>query len=382
MFRMECKKTLLSWTFWIYVVVLLLDGYTQLGTGFQKIEAPQPGLERYGIKYVDDPELIMKEATASLIVEFEANAYITYPPPLLIYKNVKLSEAKQAEIQAIVAQLADGQPNYERFKELMKRADKLIGGGSKYAVSNLTDFGETDMTYEDALAEFNAIVDKDRITGALARYFCDYFGFVLAVFPVFVAVAIGLKDRRARMRELVYSRRVSSLTVVFVRYAALVAMMFLPVLLVAGYFTVQTAGDYTGESIDRFAFFKYSLGWLLPTLMGSTAVGVFLTVLTETPIAVAVQGLWWFIDINRGVKHIYGGYGGDLAVRHNTIGNTEVFLQHLDTLMINRIGYTMLSFVLVGAAAGVYELKRRGKLHGPNFRLAKIFVHRQIQSEA
>lgn len=382
MFRKECKKTLKTWTFWIYVAVLLLFGYTQLGTELAKIEPPQPGRESYGMKYVDDPGLIMNGAAACLAGEFAANAYIAYPPPFRFYKNVKLGDAKQAEMKAIVSQLTDSQPTYERFKELMKQADKLIGGGSKYAASDLIQFGQTSKTYEDALAEFNVILEKDRITGALARLFCDYLGIVLAFFPVFVAVALGMQDRRARMRELVYSRRASSLAVVFVRYAAMVAVMFLPVLALAGYATVLTAGDYAGYAIDRLAFIKYSLGWLLPTLMAAAAVGVLLTELTDSPVAIAAQALWWIIALNSGLTHMEGGYGADLMLRHNTIGNTEVFLANIGVLLVNRIGYTLLALALVAAASRIYELKRKGKLHGKNFGLANLFVHRKVQSEA
>ncbi|GJM71845.1 hypothetical protein HMSSN036_40610 [Paenibacillus macerans] len=139
-----------------------------------------------------------------------------------------------------------------------------------------------------------------------------------------MAVALGMQDRRARMRELVYSRRTSSMAIVFVRYAAMVAVMFLPVLALAGYATVLTAGDYAGYAIDRLAFIKYSLGWLLPTLMVAAAVGVLLTELTDSPVAIAVQALWWIIALNSGLTHMEGGYGADLMIRHNTIGNTEV----------------------------------------------------------
>lgn len=382
MFRKECKKTLKSLTFWIYVAALLAFGFTQLGAELDPIEPPQPGHASYGVKYVDDPERIMEGAIASLREEFEANNYPAYPPPFRFYKNVKLGDAEQAEMKGIVSQLTDSRPTYERFKELAARADKLIGGGSKYDPSKLYLFGQADKTYEEALAEFNVIVDKDRITGALARLFSDYYGIVLGLFPVFVSVALGLKDRQASMRELIYTRRASSRTIVFVRYAAMVAMMLLPVLALAGYATVQTAGDYAGYDIDRLAFFKYSLGWLLPTLMVSSAVGVLLTELTDTPIAIAVQGLWWFFGLNSGIWHIDGGYGADLLIRHNTVGNTDVFLRNIGVLLVNRIGYALLALALVASAAWIYELKRRGKMNGNGLRLAKILVHRKVEPQA
>jgi ABC-2 type transport system permease protein len=155
----------------------------------------------------------------------------------------------------------------------------------------------------------------------LARLFCDYLGIIVSLFPVFVAVALGLKDRRSKMQHLIYTRKVTSFYFLFSRYAAMVVVMFLPVNLLAVYATVQAAGQYKGLDIDFLAFIKYSCGWLLPSIMVSTAVGVCLTVLTDTPVAIALQGLWWFIGINKGLQQIMGGYGSDLAIRHNMIGN-------------------------------------------------------------
>ena len=42
--------------------------------------------------------------------------------------------------------------SYEEFQKLMKEADEIIGGGSKYAARNLIrNFSRIPMTYEDAL---------------------------------------------------------------------------------------------------------------------------------------------------------------------------------------------------------------------------------------
>ncbi|RUT46206.1 ABC transporter permease [Paenibacillus anaericanus] len=430
MFLKEFKKTIMSLTYLIFVGILLLMYVTQYETSVAKIEAPQKGLQSYGVKYEENKEIIIPNAVESLYGEFSANSYIAYP--IGFYKNVKLGDKKQGEMVAILSEMTgiskddlmadagtdgagitfgegdmvtnesgeitftvpgegegkevlpsrisiDQKLTYERFRELMKDADKLIGGGSKY--SNLTDFGSVPMTYEDALVEYKAIVEKDKITGALARVFSDYLGIVLSIFPVFVAVALGLKDRRAKIQELLYTRRISSFRFMFTRYFAMVAALFLPVLLMALYVTVQTANQYRGVDIDLFAFIKYSCGSLLPSIMVSAAVGVCLTVLTDTPIAIAAQGIWWFIGINMGLQHIDGGYGSDLVIRHNKVGNTDVYLDNFNTLVINRISYTLLAIALVALSVWIYELKRRGKLDVLGS-IKKIFIHRKVESKA
>ncbi|MGF7048422.1 hypothetical protein J2T13_002930 [Paenibacillus sp. DS2015] len=430
MFLKECKKTVKSITYVIFVVILVLFAYTQMGTSFDPIEPPQKGLESYGVKQEDNQEIIIPNAVDSLYGEYIANSFTAYP--IGFYKNVKLSDKEQGEMANILSELTgisldelrvapsrdeaemtisekstvvndngemtfivpsigeetgipktsiDPKLTYERFHELMKQADSLIGSGSQYSDMYVIQFGKVPMTYEDAMDDYNAIVETDQITGALARVFCDYLGIVLAIFPVFVAVFLGLKDRRATMQELMFTRQVSSFRLMFTRYFAMVAVMFLPVLLLALYATVRTADQYSGVDIDLFAFIKYSCGSLLPSIMVSTAVGVFLTVLTETMVAIAVQGLWWFIGLNMGLQHIDGGYGTDLIIRHNKIGNTGIYLDNFNTLVINRISYTLLAIALIVISVGIYELKRRGKLDVLGS-LKKIFIHRKVESQA
>jgi hypothetical protein len=143
----------------------------------------------------------------------------------------------------------------------------------------------------------------------------------------------------------------------------MLAMMLLPVLLMAAYATVSVCGMYSGMSPDRTAIFIYTFGWLTPTLMTSTAVGMFLAELTDTPVAILVQGLWWFLGLFDGIRQIDGGYGRlALSPRHNVLGNTEVFSKYLQPLVANRIFYVVLSVLLVVLTILTYQLKRSGKL--------------------
>ena len=82
------------------------------------------------------------------------------------------------------------------------------------------------------------------------------------------------------------------------------------------------------------------------------------------------------------IKQLKGGYDGlVLSPRHNTLGNTQVYLNSFQTLLVNRIFYTLLSALLVALTIIIYELKRRGKLdvYG-NFK--KIFGNRKSKYKA
>lgn len=440
LFFKECKKVILSIPYFIFAVVfigfLLSQGLNRLNP----VEKPVPG-SSYGTKSADVPEIIMPAAIDSLYQNFISNEFTAYP--IGFYKNVKLNEQKQEQMANILSELTgipaeeilnasveqqngiefqhtgensieiesggitenpDGSftvspdteeetpsfnvspapgLSYERFKELMNEADKLLGGGSDYGETYRTDrFGRVPVTYEEALAEYNDILTLDKVSGSYARYFCDYGGIMLGILPVFLAVSVGLKDRRSGVRDLIYARRASSIKIVCTRYFAMVFCCFLPVLLFASYLTKEIFSINPGLSIDSTAVFRYALGWLLPTLMTSLAVGVFFTELTDTPIAILIQGAWFFCNLFGSLGRMSGGgYSMDLIPRHNTIGNTREYFESFGFLVFNRVFYTILALLLVMLAVFLYEQKRRGKYHGIDA-VAKIFRRRRQQSAA
>ena len=133
-----------------------------------------------------------------------------------------------------------------------------------------------------------------------------------------------------------------------------------------------------GISADVLAFLKYSLWMLVPEILTVSAVGMMLTELTQTALAIAVQVFWWFISIFSGVSNIYGGnYGWSLIPRNNSVLNYQKYMDGLNQLVANRIFYTLLAIVFVGLTILIYERKRKG---GLDIR-GKLRANRKIQSE-
>jgi len=145
----------------------------------------------------------------------------------------------------------------------------------------------------------------------------------------------------------------------------MVVMMFLPILIFALEITFEFImfGRDRGIAIDSFAFVKYSTTWLLPNILVATSVGIFCTEIFESAVAIAVQGLWWIISLFHGMQYINGGYSNLLLIRHNELGNYDVYQKYLNTLIVNRVGYTALALALVGVTVIIYEEKRKGKFH-------------------
>jgi hypothetical protein len=151
------------------------------------------------------------------------------------------------------------------------------------------------------------------------------------------------------------------------RYLAVTAAVMLPVLILSYGSNSSIWRMYSGMKLDYLAPLKYDLGWILPSAMIVIAVSMCLTELTNTPIAVAVCSLWWFIDINLGIQSVSASYSLlRLAPRHNagalSYFMTQDFADNLPRLIANRLLFAGLSIVLVLVTIVIYEAKRRGKL--------------------
>lgn len=388
----ECRQTAKSMIYWLIVGILVIFYFSQLG-GMSIAEKPEPGQENYGLAYGGDEKDVMDSTLGYLVSEYMNGKYATYP--IGFYKAVTPSEADEKRIGEIIEQttgLSGGENiadaieeaqggaqivygsspvqvkedlDYEEFKKLMQEVDDMLGGGSNYAADSLESNVSSPKTYEQALEDYNNLIEKDHLTGGYARLFCDYMGILLGILPVFLAVTRGLRDRRSKMQELIACRKASSVSIIASRYAAMLIMLMVPVLLLSCIPLVQCiqAASGTAIRIDYLAFAKYSLGWLLPTTMTAAAVGLVLTELTDTALGVLVQIVWWFLTIFSSMGSMHGGaYGWSFIPRHNTVYNYMGFHENFWELAANRGLYAAFSIVLAVFSIFIYSLKRKGRL--------------------
>lgn len=406
MFFKECKKAVFSITFLLYVFVVFAM-YTSQFDSDTSVQEPAPSAASEDYGYTDKliPETLMPNAIDGLVGEYSAGEFTTYP--MGFYKKVKLTEKKKAALAEIITELTglgadelegfggnafeigsdsigengeivfnNYKPQtrevpisesltYERFRELMTKADKIIGGGSYYGDKGISRYySRVPKTYEDALADYNRLIYDEKITGAYARLFCDYAGIDLAVMPVFVAAALVSLDRKSRMSDLIYSRKISSLKLVFTRFAALVTVMLIPAAVTVVMANIHVSSLYPGFTVDPLAIPKLAAVWLIPNVLLAAAVGMLVTELSSPILAVFVQGAWWMKSLMSA-----DGLTGEIApftliCRHNSLYKYAAFDNTLPQFIFNRIFFTVLSLVLVGLTAAVFELKRRGIWNG------------------
>lgn len=381
------------------------------------LKAPSKEDGFFGIKYVENPEKIMAGATDSLLSEYKRNVYATYP--FGYYKAVSLDNNGQDKVLVVLCEitglketellnLPDGyfpmvngsiihipesssndgvingldinipeeetrnendkfhiftpQISYNDFKERMSDIDRMIGKGSMYSMEIMVKyFGIEEMSYEEAENEFSEMIRYDHLTGGFARLFCDVMAKWMGILPVFLAVFLWLKDITSKSSILIYAKKTSSLKLVIIRYISEIILILLPVILLTFESLIPLArfAKENNYGIDYMAYLKYTVLWLMPTLMVVLASGIFVTVLTDSPVAILVHIIWWFID--RGVTSLSGGTSFfALMLRHNTLREAEVIKAQEDMILANRLFYVILSFILLGFTVYILERKRRG----------------------
>ncbi len=244
LFWHEFRKTVCGTAYLLFVTVIVIALNSQGVLDFQNeiVTEPNPSAsQNYGTKYEENPAVIMPAALQSLYAEFRENKYQTYPVGF-----VKLDDDKQQKIAEILSELSGENPDnaselsvrtdisYAKFKALMQTADDILGGGSDYAAKSLIHYGRVPVTYEEAAKRYELVKTYDQFTGGYARLFCDYAAaMALSILPVFPAVIMSMRDRRAKMSELIYIRATPAAKLLLMRYLAVTAAVMLPVLILS-----------------------------------------------------------------------------------------------------------------------------------------------------
>ena len=213
------------------------------------------------------------------------------------------------------------------------------------------------------ILEYNDMINKDKITGVFARLFCDYAGIGVALLPIFLVVAFWYQDKKDNCSNILYSKKSSSIKIVLSKYLAMLILFTLVILLIATFYNTKIIKANGIGNVDLLAYYKYALLWLVPSLMVVLSVGTFTTILTNSPIGILVMLGWWYISMFGSEANIQGGgYGYQLVLRHNIIGNTKVYFDNLHLIFLNRAIYVTISIILILLSIKIYNKKREGKI--------------------
>lgn len=395
LFFKECKQVLKSLVFYIYVVIFVLFMTSQMGSDETDLQEPLPGQSYYGMIATRDEQQIMELTLAGLVEDVYHGSFATYP--LGFYKAVTLTGHEEEQMKEILERCTgkdfetlkeemiqhfsqyeqrtmeesmaamssykvpakDGF-TYGEFQTAMQEVCEIVGKGSFYEQSKYENGVYVPMTYEQAKEQFDALCTQDRFTRAYMRLFCDYAGIILAILPIFIGVSRALRDKRAKVQQVIFSKPASGAMIIVSRYLANLVMVMIPVTVTA--FLLQQPYYYKAQTYgiqgDIFAFLTVPGLWLLPEIMIVLALSFLITEFTDSIWAVFIQVAWGIGSLFSG-NVLVGDFGLKLVTRWNTLGQGELYASLEKSLLVNKGYYVLLTFVCILLTVLVYEGKRK-----------------------
>ncbi len=305
-----------------------------------------------GGAYVLNPEQGGTFENGRFIVEPENWEYIE--------SNSGLSQSKENPGSGFEIQVT-----FDRFKEIMNLVNNLIGRNSYFSWTMLSMYYYPNDMQDNPITEqqHREFYEKDRVTGAFARYFCDCISLIVLCLPAFVIIDLLLKDKRCKMNPLIYPRTESSAKIIIARFVAVSCMTMLPILIlpVKSLLTLVLYCRNIGIPVNIFAFAAYIFAWIFPTVLLVVSVALFVTILTENYSAVLLAGLIWLFCRPSVDKLAGGNYGlFDLIIRHNTLKGYGRMMENIHVLILNRVLVSVIAILLMGFAIFIYDIKRKG----------------------
>ncbi|GAA0182313.1 ABC transporter permease [Clostridium sediminicola] len=364
----EIKYQFKTITIYVFFGVILLFYISQFSADPAGIQKPEPGMDYYGYIEITDEYEEMKEIYNKLENDLSSGEVTKYTP---LYKTVKLSDDEKSQLEEWLGEIApsrdvkdpktDINVEYDRFIDIVHSYDSLMGGSTVYSDEHRHTF--RNKTYEEALEEYEKIKEKDKFTNASARLFSDYMGITAGLFPIFIAGFVLLRDRKSRANELINSSKVSSVEYVFSKYIAVCLCVM------AGYFALATfttikyiiVANKLNLVIDNFAFFKYTLTWITPTVLFTVAMGMLMsTLFNNAIIGIIVQAIIAY----KSLMPLQGDYSlTKTIIRFNLLGEFSNYIQWRNSIIINRLFFSGVSLVFVFLTAYIWSIKRSGSLN-------------------
>jgi hypothetical protein len=263
--------------------------------------------------------------------------------------------------------------NIDDFYRLMMRAGRIIGGNNDYLdpVRWMRFLYLEHGLYEKVLAKYNMEINdkffiQEGVSGGLARPFAAWMSIVSLLLGGMVSIFYLLRDKKSE--EVLSAKSISSFKLFIIKYTAVNIVLLIPLFILAAVATVHAgwiASEFSVANIDVLAFFKVSLLWVLPTNMFATAFSMLITTIADTPVAAIILASIWFIQALS--SPAIGSYDLNMMlIRFSTEFSYDLYNIVRNDIIINRLFYTGISFVLIFITVWFYHLKRRGKWNAQN----------------
>lgn len=320
--------------------------------------------EVYGLTEVENPKLILEEIINRINDNLKEGKYLRYSfLSVRQYRNV--TTKNQRDMEQTLAQL-NNIKNSEQIKKeeiyrLCEKLDRQLGGSSEYNKKYLTI--NRNKTYDEAKAYFEEITQKpDLLTNAYARDVADYMGCIAGMLTATITSFILLRDERYHMKSLIVLSGYSIKKYILSKIIATSILLMIPYMLYGTFATIKykiVALNF-GYEIDSFAFYKYIMGWILPTILFIVVFTFFLSIVfKKSLLSIGVSILYTFLSFfpTRGDYSFYR-----YIIRMNGVCSDTTYSEWKTAVIGNRLFYLFLSGILfVGITLWFQRMERESE---------------------
>lgn len=356
---LELKQLILSKIYLVCCLLIIIFAFIncqQVLTSNIRSEIYKP--ENITVNTMDNT-VIMNNTITDLKKEIQKNEFKTYQLGFL--KTTHLSKSKLQTVKQLLLKMEQTK-DFNTFKSLSNQAAQEIGFGSRYSADKLYMFGKKQMTQAEYSKELQIIKSKDHYYGSYSRYFSDVMGIILGILPFFLGAYMTILDNKTKAFKTIYSRQISSIKLISMRYIALFLLSILPVLIFSVYFIIRLSSIHPLTMNGMIIFYKILFLWILPIVIMTSALGIVITLIFNSYLGSIIQIGIWFISLNMGTQNIEGNYGFMFIPRHNTLFNAAFYYNHFNNMLLNRSLYILLGLMIVMLCIYLFDLKRKGVL--------------------
>jgi hypothetical protein len=363
-FLKQIKEQIKSLSILILIVAIFLFYYTQF-IGDIKRDGIKPMPPRF--EYSTTDGLAVKGVTLEDHIEYAYNTMKAdyNSGDTLRIKGInmfyeKINEEQRKFLEEAIIEMEDiSFQTIDEYYGFIDKVDRALGGNTIYSSENNFSFIIRSKYYEEDIEAYNAILKEDKVTNAYGRLFADYIGIAISFFTVFVTAFSLTKDKRYNCNELIYTTRVSSYKYVLGKYLGDIAIASLILFLVTGHATWIFHGfsKLTGDPISYGGFFKYSIVWIIPTIMFVTSLSYVIQLIFDNGIvSIIVQFFYWLYSMKNLIPQ--GIQPTKYFIRFNKIIPHSEFEPFMKEIYLNRILFTIFSLVLLFLAIKLWDRKR------------------------
>lgn len=320
-------------------------------------------------KNISDIIICMEKYLIKVINNGTYNQYYLFKSKTNIISEKQISYMKDVlkEMQDNKAKDLTDNELYDIYNNLFLQINELLGENTPFGTKNRYIIFNNINTLQEQNNIFE-MIKSEKITNTYARYYSDYLSILAGILPALFGAFILIDDRKYKMNQLVYSKKISSIEYVLIKFFSIVLLFMICFYIIAGFSTILFI-KFSNEfklTIDYFAFFKYTTFWIMPTIFFTISFTMLLSVIFVNGVISFIFQLILFL---LSILDLIGNYSlWKPIIRFNEVGQLDFYNNNFHSIVVNRIFITILSFVLL-----VFTIKLYSMLRNDNNFLAQFY---------